>query len=52
MFAYAAAEGVTLRLDTTEIRVRRPGRPGREAFAPGETRQNTINATVVSDAGV
>jgi hypothetical protein len=29
--AYAAAEGVTVRLDATEIRVRRP-RAGRKAF--------------------
>jgi len=33
VFAYAAAEGVTLRVDATEIRVRRPrqGHPGRKA---------------------
>jgi hypothetical protein len=30
VFAYAAAEGITLRLDATEIRVRRP-RQGRQA---------------------
>jgi hypothetical protein len=30
VFAYAAAEGVELRLDGTEIRVRRPGRTGQD----------------------
>jgi hypothetical protein len=51
VFAYAAAEGVTLRLDATEIRVRRPrvGRPGRKAFVSGKVKQNTIKATVVAD---
>ncbi|TYC21918.1 IS5/IS1182 family transposase [Micromonospora sp. MP36] len=51
VFAYAAAEGVTLRLDATEIRVRRPrvGRPGRKAFVSGKVKQNTIKSTVVSD---
>lgn len=51
VFAYAAAEGVTLRLDATEIRVRRPraGRGGRKAFVSGKARQNTIKTTVVSD---
>jgi hypothetical protein len=48
VFAYAAAEGVTLRLDATEIRVRRPrhGRPGRKAFVSGKLRQNTIKTTI------
>lgn len=34
VFAYTAAKGVELRLDGTEVRVRRPkaGRPGRRAF--------------------
>jgi hypothetical protein len=52
VFAYAAAEGVTLRLDATEIRVRRPraGRPGRKAFVSGKLKQNTIKTTVVADA--
>jgi hypothetical protein len=51
VFAYAAEEGVTLRLDATEIRVRRPrtGRPGRKAFVSGKLKQNTIKATVISD---
>ena len=35
VFAYAAAEGVKLRIDGTEVQVRRPpaGRPGRRALA-------------------
>ncbi|MFD5029168.1 transposase family protein [Streptomyces sp. NPDC058405] len=51
VFAYAAAEGVELRLDGTEVRVRRPGanRPGRRAFVSGKMRQNTKKATVVTD---
>ncbi len=51
VFAYAAAEGVTLRLDATEIQVRRPrtGRAGRKAFVSGKLKQNTIKATVISD---
>ena len=50
--AYAAAEGVTLRLDGTEIQVRRPqaNRPGRRAFVSGKRKQNTLKATVASDA--
>jgi DDE superfamily endonuclease/Helix-turn-helix of DDE superfamily endonuclease len=50
--AYAAAEGVTVRLDGTEIQVRRPraNRPGRRAFVSGKRKQNTIKATVASDA--
>lgn len=52
VFAYAAAEGVKLRLDGTEIQVRRPAanRPGRRAFVSGKKKQNTVKATVVSDA--
>jgi hypothetical protein len=51
VFAYAAAENVTLRLDATEIRVRRPRphRPGRRAFVSGKMRQNTIKATLICD---
>jgi hypothetical protein len=51
VFAYAAAEGVTLRMDATEIRVRRPhrGRGGRKAFVSGKAKQNTIKTTVISD---
>jgi hypothetical protein len=51
VFAYAAAEGVTLRLDATEIRVRRPraGRSGRKAFVSGKLKQNTIKTTLAAD---
>ena len=51
VFAYAAARGVTLRLDGTEVQVRRPraGKPGRRAFVSGKKRQNTKKATVVTD---
>jgi hypothetical protein len=51
VFAYAAADGVTLRVDATEIRVRRPraGRAGRKALVSGKLKQNTIKATVISD---
>lgn len=51
VFAYAAAEGVTLRIDGTEVQVRRPkaGRPGRRAFVSGKKKQNTKKATVITD---
>src|SRR5215470_5724641 len=51
VFAYAASQGVRLRIDGTEVQVRRPraGRPGRRAFVPGKNKQNTIKPTVVSD---
>jgi DDE superfamily endonuclease/Helix-turn-helix of DDE superfamily endonuclease len=51
VFAYAAAEGVRLRIDGTEVQVRRPpaGRPGRRAFVSGKKKQNTIKATAISD---
>jgi hypothetical protein len=51
VIAYAAAEGLTVRLDGTEIQVRRPKphRSGRRAFVSGKKRQNTIKATIVSD---
>ena len=51
VFAYAAVQQVVLRLDATEIRVRRPrsGRAGRKAFVSGKLKQNTIKATVISD---
>jgi len=53
VFAYAAAEGVRLRIDGTEVQVRRPkaGRPGRRAFVSGKKKQNTIKSTVISDGG-
>ena len=51
VFAYAAAEGVKLRLDGTDVQVRRPvaGRPGRKAYVSGKRRQNTIKTTTFSD---
>jgi len=51
VFAYAAAEGIELRIDGTEVQVRRPkaGRPGRRAFVSGKKKQNTGKATVISD---
>lgn len=53
VFAYAAAEGVKLRIDGTEVQVRRPraGRPGRRAFVSGKKKQNTIKSAAVSDGG-
>jgi hypothetical protein len=38
VFAYAASQGVRLRVDGTEVQVRRPkaGRPGRRAFVSGK----------------
>ncbi|MFE1907980.1 transposase family protein [Streptomyces gardneri] len=51
MFADAQAEGIELRLDATEIQVRRPlaGRGGRRAFVSGKKKQNTMKATVIAD---
>ena len=51
VFAYAAAHEITLRLDGSEIQVRRPkaGRPGRRAFVSGKKKQNTIKFTKVCD---
>jgi DDE superfamily endonuclease/Helix-turn-helix of DDE superfamily endonuclease len=51
VFAYAATEGIELRIDGTEVQVRRPkaGRPGRRAFVSGKRKQNTIKPTVISD---
>ncbi len=51
VFAYAQAEGVCLRIDGTEVQVRRPkaGRPGRKAFVSGKKKQNTIKTTTFSD---
>lgn len=51
VFAYAAAEGVKLRIDGTEVQVRRPqaNRPGRRAFVSGKKKQNTIKSTAISD---
>jgi hypothetical protein len=52
VFACAAAEGVILRIDGTEVQVRRPpaGRPGRRAFVSGKKRQNTKKAAVITDS--
>ncbi|MFC8678074.1 transposase family protein [Streptomyces griseorubiginosus] len=52
LFAYAGAEGVDLRIDGTEVQVRRPcaGHPGRKAFVSGKKKQNTIKTTTFSDA--
>jgi len=51
VFAYAAACGITLRIDGSEIQVRRPKahRPGRRAFISGKKKQNTIKFTKVCD---
>ena len=51
VFAYAEAEGLTLRIDGTETQVRRPkaNRPGRCAFVSGKKKQNTIKNTTISD---
>ncbi|MCX5157853.1 transposase [Streptomyces sp. NBC_00264] len=51
VFAYAQAEGIELRLDATEVQVRRPlaGRGGRCAFVSGKKKQNTMKATIVAD---
>ena len=51
VFAYAAARGVTLRLDGTEVQVRRPraGKPGRRAFVSGKKKMNTKKAAVITD---
>ncbi len=40
VFAYAAAEGVELRIDATQVQVRRPAahKPGRRAFVSGKQR--------------
>jgi hypothetical protein len=42
VFAYAAAEGVELRIDGTEVQVRRPAarKPGRRAFVSGKKKQS------------
>ena len=51
VFAYAAAEGVHLRIDGTEVQVRRPRAhtPGRRALVSGKKKQNTKKTTVISD---
>ncbi|MEV8529895.1 transposase family protein [Streptomyces sp. NPDC052000] len=51
LFAYAEAEDIDLRIDGTEVQVRRPQahRPGRKAFISGKKKQNTIKTTSFSD---
>ncbi|MBV9022418.1 MAG: transposase [Streptomycetaceae bacterium] len=51
VFAYAASQGVELRIDGTEVQVRRPraNKPGRRAFVSGKKKQNTKKTTVISD---
>jgi hypothetical protein len=51
VFAYAASQGVHLRIDGTEVQVRRPqaNRPGRRAFVSGKKKQNTMKPTAISD---
>ena len=51
VFAYDSAHGVELRLDGTEVQVRRPraSKPGRRAFVSGKKKMNTKKATVVTD---
>ncbi|WP_433920768.1 transposase [Streptomyces canus] len=51
VFAYAASEGVELRIDGTEVQVHRPraNKAGRHAFVSGKRRQNTKKATVITD---
>ena len=51
VFACAQARGVTLRIDGTEVQVRRPraGKPGRRAFISGKKKQNTKKAAVITD---
>lgn len=50
VFAYANHHGVQLRVDGTEIQVRRPkaDRPGRRAFVSGKKKQNTVKVTMVT----
>jgi hypothetical protein len=51
VFAYAAAHGTELRIDGTEVQVRRPraSKPGRRAFISGKKKMNTKKAAVVTD---
>jgi DDE superfamily endonuclease/Helix-turn-helix of DDE superfamily endonuclease len=51
VFAHASAKGVELRLDGTEVQVRRPraNKPGRRAFVSGKKKMNTKKATVITD---
>ncbi|MGH3626081.1 MAG: transposase family protein, partial [Sciscionella sp.] len=49
VFAYAAADSVHLRIDGTEVQVRRPraNKPRRRAFVSGKRKQNTIKPTAI-----
>lgn len=49
---HLGAGGQTGIIDGTEIRVRRPaaGRPGRDKFISGKTKQNAVKSMVVTDA--
>ena len=49
VFAYADHHKVALRVDGSEIQVRRPkaSRPGRRAFVSGKKKQNTIKFTEI-----
>ena len=51
VFAYASSCGVELRIDGTEVQVRRPraNKPGRRAFVSGKKKMNTKKAAVVTD---
>ncbi|WP_307853296.1 transposase family protein [Kitasatospora sp. RG8] len=51
VFAHDQAEGITLRIDGTEVQARRPkaARPGRKAFVSGKKKQNAEKATMISD---
>ncbi|WP_217251562.1 transposase family protein [Streptomyces sp. AC602_WCS936] len=51
VFAYGAAENITLRIDGTGTQVRSPKvhSPGRRAFVSGKRKQNTIKTTTISD---
>ena len=50
VFAYADQHGIRLRMDGTEIQVRRPaaGKPGRRAFVSGKRKQNTVKFTLIT----
>ena len=51
VFACAAACGIKLRIDRSEIQVRRPPprRPGRRAFVSGKKKMNTVKFTKICD---
>ena len=51
VIAYLGACPQTAIMDATEIRVRRPaaGRPGRDRFISGKSKQNTVKALVITD---